>query len=438
MKKTILITGGAGYVGAMLCDQFARRDDIETIIAIDKEPETDLTLNNPNKNKIIYIQSNLSDEVVESVRIGDVVDTLAHDGKLHNHLNKSDKIREELSHTDPSKAVEVADTWESVVAKYKPSIVIHTAWQIREIYGDRPLSYKWNIDGSDRVFDYVFNFKNKHSDNKYNQAEKLVYFSTVSSYGAFADNSVDYFFKETDKFRETKYLYAEEKRWAEQHLEKKYAHYIDTIKSESSANVHTDGDSKNNETTASDSSKDNKVQVFILRPAAITGPRGRYDRIRFGLQSALAGNLDKSFVNRIVTALTSFVPVTPKWLRQFIHEDDVADIVELLALHDDVKGVYEVFNICPPGETVRGADMAKAVGKSMIMIHPYMARAAFFVLWHLSRGKIPTGEGAWKGYSYPIAVTGEKLTDQYGYVYKYKSKDAFKNNEGRYKVILNK
>lgn len=435
MKKTILITGGAGYVGAMLCDQFAKRDDIETIIAIDKEPETELTLNNQNKHKIIYIQSNLSDEVVASVRVGDVIDTLAHDGKLHNHLTHNDKMRQELSHSDPSKAIEIADTWESVAIKYKPTIVIHTAWQIREIYGDRPLSYKWNIDGSDRVFDYAFNFKNKFSDNLNNGVEKMIYFSTVASYGAFADNKMDYFFKESDKFRETKYLYAEEKRWTEEHLEKKYAHYLTTISSADA--VGKSSHNHNADTVSAQSNSNSKVQVFILRPAAITGPRGRYDRIRFGLQSALAGNLDKSLVNRIVSLLTSFVPITPKWIRQFIHEDDVTDIVALLGLDDSVKGDYEVFNICPPGDVVRGVDMANAVGKHILPIHPYMARLAFFVFWHLSRGKIPTGEGAWKGYSYPIAVTGEKLTTQYGYAYKYKSKDAFKDNEGRYKVILN-
>ena len=39
MKHTLFITGGAGYVGAMLCDQFARRDDVERIITLDKEPD---------------------------------------------------------------------------------------------------------------------------------------------------------------------------------------------------------------------------------------------------------------------------------------------------------------------------------------------------------------------------------------------------------------
>ena len=88
-KNTIFITGGAGYVGAMLCDQFSKREDVEKIIALDKEPETDLTKGNA---KIVYIQQNLAD-----------------------------------------------DGWQEKVGEHNPSVVIHTAWQIREIYGNRPL-----------------------------------------------------------------------------------------------------------------------------------------------------------------------------------------------------------------------------------------------------------------------------------------------------------
>jgi nucleoside-diphosphate-sugar epimerase len=81
MKHTLFITGGAGYVGAMLCDQYAKRDDVEKIITLDKEPETDLTKNNPNKDKIVYLQMNTSDE-----------------------------------------------GWTEKVASYNPDTVIHTAW----------------------------------------------------------------------------------------------------------------------------------------------------------------------------------------------------------------------------------------------------------------------------------------------------------------------
>lgn len=352
MKHTIFITGGAGYIGAMLCDQFAKRDDVEKIITLDKEPETELTKNNINKNKIIYIEMNTSDH-----------------------------------------------GWEEKVSAFKPDIVVHTAWQIRHMYGDEKTEWKWNIHGTDKIFDFVFNNSS---------VKKLIHFSTVASYGAFPENTVDHFYKEEEGFKKSGYLYAEEKRVSEEHLEKKYTK------------------AKENEWNG---------QVFIVRPAAITGPRGRYDRIRFGLQSALSGNLKRGFVNNIVMLLTSFVPITPKWLRQYIHEDDVTDIVAMFSF-DDLQGSYEVFNISPPGGVVFGKDMAEAVGKKTLPIYPWMARLAFFFFWHMTRGKIPTSPGSWRGYSYPIAVDGSKLTKQYGYVYKFPSKEAFVKNEGRYKVEL--
>lgn len=352
MKHTIFITGGAGYVGAMLCDQFAKRDDVERIITLDKEPETDLTKNNLNKNKIIFLEMNTSD-----------------------------------------------NGWEEKVKAYNPDVVIHTAWQIRHMYGDEKTEWKWNIDGSDKIFDFSFNHPS---------VKKLIHFSTVASYGAFPENTVDHFYKESEPFKVSGYLYSEEKRICEEHLEERYK-----------------------------KAKDNgwNGQVFVVRPAAITGPRGRYDRIRFGLQSALSGNLHGNFAYRIVTLLTSFVPVTKNWLRQYLHEDDVTDIMALFSFND-LEGSYEVFNISPPGDCVFGKDMAEAVGKKTIPIYPWMARLAFFFFWHATRGKIPTSPGSWRGYSYPIAVDGSKLTKQYGYVYKFASKEAFVKNEGRYKVEL--
>lgn len=352
MKHTLFITGGAGYIGAMLCDQFARRDDIEKIITLDKEPETELTSKNPNKHKIVYIQMNTSDS-----------------------------------------------SWEEKVKEYNPDVVVHTAWQIRHMYGNEVTEWKWNIDGSDKIFDFVFSTPS---------VKKLVHFSTVASYGAFPTNTIDHFYKEEEPFVVSEYLYSEEKRICEEHLEERYK-----------------------------KAKDNgwNGQIFVVRPAAITGPRGRYDRIRFGLQSALSGSLKRGFVNNIVMLLTSYVPVTKNWLRQYLHEDDVTDIVALFSFND-LEGSYEVFNISPPGDCVFGKDMAKAVGKKTLPIYPWMARIAFFFFWHATRGKIPTSPGSWRGYSYPIAVDGSKLSTQYGYKYKFPSKEAFVKNEGRYRVEL--
>ena len=133
--------------------------------------------------------------------------------------------------------------------------------------------------------------------------------------------------------------------------------------------------------------------------------------------------------------MVSFVPVTPKWLRQFIHEDDVVGIVERMSFGDRVEG-YQVFNICPPGPVVLGADMAQAVGKRQLPVYPWMVRIPFFIFWHLTRGKIPTGRGAWKSYSYPIAVDGSKLTHELGYVYQYSGPDAFKYTDGKYEKFV--
>jgi nucleoside-diphosphate-sugar epimerase len=350
MKRTIFITGAAGYVGGMLVKDFAAREDVERVIGLDKEPLPEFIA---DEKKLVYIQKN------------------------------------------------TADDWEEEVLAYAPDTVIHTAWQIREIYGDHALTWKWNIDGSDKVFAFAF-------ENSF--VKRLIHFSTVASYGAYKSNTIEKRYTENDAFREMDYLYAEEKRITEQHLESKYA-------------------------LAREGRPD--LSVAIVRPAAITGPRGRFMRIRFGLQAALAGQLKDNFAYRLVSKMVSFVPVTPNWVRQFIHEDDVVGIIDRLTFGEPA-GKYEVFNICPPGDVVRGPDMARAVGKKMIMIQPWMARGPFFILWHATRGKIPTGKGSWKGYSYPIAVDGSKVTRELGYPYEYDSYDAFYYTDGKYEYSVPK
>src|SRR4051812_29309740 len=98
-KHTLFITGAAGYIGAMLCEQFSKLDEVDKIIGLDKESMPELFTGN---RKLEYIQANTADS-----------------------------------------------TWQEKVRAANPDVVIHTAWQIREIYGDRALSWKWNIDGSD-------------------------------------------------------------------------------------------------------------------------------------------------------------------------------------------------------------------------------------------------------------------------------------------------
>lgn len=348
MKHTVFITGAAGYVGGMLVERMSEREDVALVIGLDKEPFPE---NLAGLEKLVYVCANTAD-----------------------------------------------DTWQQEVASYEPDVVIHTAWHIREIYGDRKKSWNWNIDGSDNVFDFVFRTPS---------VERFVHYSTVASYGAFKDNTQEHHFTEEEPFRKTDYLYAEEKRIAEEHLREKYAHH------------------------------EGRVAVSIIRPAAITGPRGRFARIRFGLQASLAGSLKGrgSFLYDLISLWVSFVPVTKHWLRQYVHEDDIAAVTERVALGTRVEG-YEIFNVAPPGSAVLGADMARAVGKRTIPIAPWMARLAFFVMWHISRGHIPTAPGSWKGYSYPIAVDGSKVERVLGISYSASSYDAFYYTDGRYEHVV--
>jgi len=346
----VFITGGAGYVGTMLAEQWSSRADVEKVICLDKEPLPDLLKANP---KIVWIDGNTSD-----------------------------------------------GTWQERVRREEPSVVVHTAWQIREMYGQKAKQWLWNVTGSRAVFDFAFTTPS---------VEKLIHFSTASGYGAEASNTFDHLYKEDEPLREKVYLYGVEKIAAEKELE----------------------DAFQKAKAAAAMGKGRVPQVFVVRPAAITGPRGRYMRIRFGLQAALSGKLSGSFVHRLISAMVSFVPATKGWCRQFIHEDDVTDIVTLLAFKP-LAGTYEVFNITPPGAIVKASDMAKAVGKRTLPVAPWMVRTAFFCFWHAFRGRVPTSPGGWKFYSYPIVMDGSKLTRMYGYQYRWDSLNAFQKKEGRY------
>ena len=348
--KTLFVVGAAGYVGEMLCDQLSQRSDVSSIIGLDKEPQSEFSKQIP---KLTYVQHNMAD-----------------------------------------------DGWQEEVANHQPHVVIHTAWQIRAMYGESDEQWRWNIGGSDKVFDFVFATPS---------VERLIYFSTASSYSARSDNRFDHLFTEEEGFRDDDYIYANEKKVSEEHLRAKFE----------AAAAHKNGS--------------RLPQVSIVRPAAITGPRGRYMRVRFGLQSALQGNLSRSFVDRLITLLTSFVPATKGWVRQFIHEDDVTDIVLTLAF-DEHAWEYNVFNITPDSEPVYAPDMAQAVGKRIIPVQPWMVRLAFWFFWHATRGRIPTCPGSWRFYSYPIVMSGKKLLSIYQC--RYTSKDAFQYTDGRYESFV--
>tara|TARA_B100000508_G_scaffold60333_2_gene47552 strand:+ start:99292 stop:100347 length:1056 start_codon:yes stop_codon:yes gene_type:complete len=347
-KQTILLTGAAGYVGAMLVDQWSKRDDVEEIIALDMVDPEEFVKDAP---KTTWIKANTSD-----------------------------------------------NSWQEIAAKKNPTVVVHAAWQIRNLYWNPKKQWKWNVEGSQNMFDFAFATKS---------VKNLVYFSSASIFGADPKNEIDHLFDTDAPLRDEVYLYAKEKRIAEENLH----------------NMVVD--------------KRDDLDISIVRPAAISGPRGRYGRIRFGLQSALSGKLKGSFVYSIVTMLTSFIPATKKWCRQFIHEDDIADIITILTF-DGAPNTVSLYNLTPPGDVVLPEDMGEATGKKIVILPPFVIRIVFFFMRHLTFGKVPTAAGAWRFYCYPIAMDGTKVTEELGHKYAYSSKEAFVTKEGRYSYVVPK
>ena len=330
--KVIMITGAAGYIGGMLCDQFSKSPELEKIIAIDMQPMPALLKDN---KKIIWITASLYQNV-----------------------------------------------WKIPAIINKPEVVIHCAWQIKELYDKKELQNKLNIESSKAVFEFAL---------KSPFVKRIIHFSTIASYGAIPENDLNAAFNEEDELRETEARYGREKKDVEELLWKMY-----------------------NDTGC------NK-QVFVLRPSSVTGPRGR------SLVTKKVGLL------HILKNVLPFIPAgSDKWCRQYVHEDDVTDAVAMFTFGQIKKGsTYDIY-ILSPNDYILAKDMGEIFKKGVVPIAPIVVRTLFFLAWHLSDGKIPTSKGGWRSFCYPIPVNGGRITKEYGFEYMYNSREALEKEEGRY------
>lgn len=267
---------------------------------------------------------------------------------------------------------------EKVLAHGVPDVVIHCAYVIREEYGKRrEWQIKSNITAAERVFDFVFK----------NKIPRLIHFSTVASYGARPENSIARKFREDDPFLESNYLYGVDKKIIEEKL-------LDMFHVSSF-----------------------KPQVVVVRPCAITGPRGQFMFKRFGLL-------------QMVKYGFPIVPITGSdSARQYVHEDDVLEAMRLMA-YGAIPGDYEVFNLAPM-DFLLLKDMAKEIGKVSARVPMFLGKIAFGAMWHLSRGKIPTVPAGINSYTYPIIVDGSKIA-RFGFKYKYSAREALRADCGYY------
>ena len=258
--------------------------------------------------------------------------------------------------------------------------MIHGAYQIRELYGrGRSRQQRWNIDGARRVFEFAFGHRS---------VRRLVQLSTITAYGALAANSLDRPFTEEMPLTEDRYLYGVQKKQVEDVL----AQTCQRLRP--------------------------STHVVVLRLASVSGPRGRFGLNRYGLLSTIAGRFPCLVCGR------------SDWGRQYLHEDDIVAVLGMLVDAPAATG-YQVLNVSPP-DFLDAAALGRLFDKRVIVLPPALLQSLFFLIWHASRGAVTTPRGAWRMLTYPIRADGSRLTRDYGYQYRYGSRQALVAQEGRY------
>ncbi len=283
------------------------------------------------------------------------------------------------------------DDWEEHVRQFDVQVVIHAAWQIRDWYGGRQTVREWNIESSRRVFNFALNERG---------AERMVYFSSIAQYGACSTNTLKERFNEDSPTRLTGYCYADDKYEVDVLLQEMY------------------------ETQTS-----NKA-VMVIKPSTITGPHGRLRVGKFSLAAALSSDANKSGIPFFIRWMLMFTPIVGRWTRQFVHEDDIVDVVSIGACGPRVPGIRTY--IVSPSDVVVGKEMARMTNKVGVWIPGWATQAVFFFAWHLTRGRVPTAPHTWKYFAYPICVDGSRLVRELGHNYRYTSVQAISELAGRY------
>lgn len=326
----VLITGAAGYIGAMLAEQFLYSNSIGRINCIDMRECP---------------------------------------GRLEDHA-KVRWIRADVSE----------DGWTSDLRNEAIDVVIHCAYQIRELYGrGRDQQRRWNIEGARKVFEFALGRPS---------LRRLVQLSTITAYGALPTNSLDRAFTEEMPLAEDSYLYGVQKKEIEVLLRQSFE------RSRPAADV------------------------LVLRLASVSGPRGRFGLNRYGLLSTIAGGFPALICGRL------------DWGRQYLHEDDLVAVLSMLVHLPPADG-YRVYNVSP-ADFLDATTLGRLFDKRVMVLPPALLRSLFFLTWHGTRGMVATPRGAWRMLTYPIRVDGTCLTRAHGYQYRYSSLQALLAREGRY------
>lgn len=213
------------------------------------------------------------------------------------------------------------DAVDALVAR--ADVVIHLAFIIM---GSRDESARVNLQGTRNLFEATVAAE---------RPRRLVYTSSVAAYGYHSDNPVP-LTEDVAPRGSAEHYYSEQKAACEALL--------------------------------ADITKDSPLEVFVLRPCIVAGPKAT------ALADAMPWNQLPGPVRAVVKAVPVLKPVVPDpgYPLQLVHHDDVATAIALAATAPAPPGVY---NIAGDG-VVTVADVARALGGRPVRVPAVAATAA--------------------------------------------------------------
>ncbi|OBL14204.1 epimerase [Mycobacterium sp. 1245499.0] len=205
----------------------------------------------------------------------------------------------------------------------RADVVIHLAFIIM---GSRDESARVNLQGTRNLFEATVAAE---------RPRRLVYTSSVAAYGYHSDNPVP-LTEDVSPRGSAEHYYSEQKAACEALL--------------------------------ADITKDSPLEVFVLRPCIVAGPKAT------ALADAMPWNQLPGPVRAVVKAVPVLKPVVPDpgYPLQLVHHDDVATAIALAATAPAPPGVY---NIAGDG-VVTVADVARALGGRPVRVPAVAATAA--------------------------------------------------------------
>ncbi|MBU1445807.1 NAD-dependent epimerase/dehydratase family protein [Patescibacteria group bacterium] len=249
---------------------------------------------------------------------------------------------------------------QEIFTKEKPTNVIHLAYLMDPLH-DKKAEYEIDVVGSQNLLEVV---------NQTASVKQLIHFSSASIYGAHPDNKD--WLKEQDELRPADYTYAIYKKL----LEKWY----------------------------DDFDKRDDLNLFTFRMCTAVGPS--YYK---------PGGVVNSFIKAPISLLVG----KNEFKAQFIHEDDVKALTEMVVNDPEIEGIY---NLAPDSyATMR--DLAKTYKKRAIRVPVWLLKGIFWILWNLRIARLTPAMAKLMAYS--IVIDPHKLMKKFNYKYKYTTEEAF-------------